>query len=807
MRRTWDDLRAAVRYLTRRPGSALVLTAVLALFIGAATAAFGLARAVLWRPLPFADAERLMFVWESVERDGTPQHSRVTGARYAMWRDTAATAFSRMSPFGAAEFTLETPSGAISVRGVRVGTNYFETLGIQPQLGRAFVPSDDMSDREPVAILSHAFWMQHFGGRRDAIGQALRLSGRAYTIVGIMPPVLFPGWPVNPARITLDLPSQQLWVPIPRTAALDQSARAHVLGVVARLAPGVSTDQARDILNQSTSANAPDVHGGDLAPLRDQFVRDARTPLITLAGAALAILLIACASLTSVYVSAFEARRAEFAVRAAIGAGVPRLIRQVALEALLPALVGGALGLALAYGALVAVPYWVPDNIPLLTHPALDPAISLFALSLALASAVVIIFWPVRRLVAAAPAPRGVPERPRGTIYRVLVVSQISVAVALVSAAALLARSLYSVSSQDTGFAIENTLVASIGLPSPRPPDPRRVAATERELLSRIGTLRGVRSVAAAYDHPLQANWSEVPTISGDTTARDSREQAELRIVSPGYFEALGVEVLEGRALNERDDLDARGAAVVNEALARRLGGRAVGRRLQSGTPQFMYGNLAPTDFLIVGVVEDERFRGLETSAQPAFYLSTRQFPQTGFSLLVRTSADPRQRIAEVRAAVTRLDRAITFDEPTTLSQILADQLATRRITTGVVESFAAAALVLAMLGLYGLLAILVAGRTREIGVRLALGAPPALVARNVLRESLANTVAGAAIGCVLAIAAGRLIESLLVGISSTDPLTLSIVVATLLVVSLLASVAPARRAARLDPIEALRAE
>ena len=308
-------------------------------------------------------------------------------------------------------------------------------------------------------------------------------------------------------------------------------------------------------------------------------------------------------------------------------------------------------------------------------------------------------------------------------------------------------------------------------------------------------------------DHPLQANWSEAPAVSGESTAAESRRQAELRIVSPGYFDALGVDVLEGRGLVEEDGLDRPGATVINEAFARELGGRVIGRRLRSGTPQFLDGQIAPADFEIVGVVRNERFRGLETPAQPAFYLSTRQFPQTAFDLLVRTAGDPLARTADIRAAIGAADRAITFSQPTTLNRILGDQLAARRVTTSVIGSFAGAALVLAALGLYGLLAILVATRTREIGVRLALGAPPRLVARGVLRESLQNAAAGVTIGCALALLAGRLIQGLLVGVSPSDPSTLVIVGATLMAVSSVAALVPALRAARVDPIAALRAE
>jgi predicted permease len=802
-----SDLKSALRRTVRKPVPALAVAATLAIFIGAATTAFGLARAVLWRTLPFADDGRLVFVWEDIERDGGMQAMRVTASRYARWRDHATTAFSSMAAFGAAGFTLDTPAGAVAIRGVRASAGYFTTLGVAARLGRTFTPSDEVPGQTNVVVLSNAFWVERLGGRPDIVGTTLRLSGQPYTIIGVMPPGVYPGWAVNPAVVTIDPEDRQLWVPIPRTPQFDQSGSAHVLGVVARLAPGISEAQAHEIVNASNDRSAPDPHGGRLTPLREQFVRDARAPLLALAGAALAILLIACANLASVYVSGFEARRAEFAVRAAIGAGASRLVRQVTIEALVPALGGGLAGIALARFALAAIPSQLPPTVPFLTTPQLDLSAGAVAIVLAIVAALVITLWPIRRLVMLAPAPRGVPEQPRGTIYRVLVVSQIAMAVALIAGAGLLSRSLQSVRSEDPGFDIENVFVAYIGLPAPAPQDARRIAAAERELLSRVLGVPGVRSAAVAYDHPLQANWSEAPVVSGDATAAESRQQSELRIVSPGYFEALGVDVLEGRRLTEEDDLDGPGAAVVNQAFARALGGRVIGRRIQASAPQFMDPQVAPADFEIVGVVENERFRGLEIPAQPAYYVSTRQFPQTGVDLLVRTSGDPLHRAADIRAAVAALDRAITVSQPTTLSRILADQLASRRVTTSVIGTFAGAALVLAALGLYGLLAILVATRTREIGVRLALGAPPRTVAGAVLRESLQNAAAGVAIGCALALLVGRLIHGLLVGVSPADPFTLATVAVTLMTVSGAAALVPALRAARVDPVKALRGE
>jgi predicted permease len=801
-----NDIRAALRHARRRPVLALAVAATLAVVIGAATTAIGLASAVLWRPLPFADATRLVFVWEEAPADADRPPARVTGARYAAWRDGSSGAFSSLALFGAAGFTIDTPAGAVSLRGVRASAGYFDTLGISAALGRTFTPDDEVPGRERVVVLSHAFWRELFGGRADVLGEALMFSGQPFTVIGVMPPAVYPGWPVNPATVTLDPEARQFWVPIARTPQLDQSSRAHVFGVVARLAPGVAASQAREMVNRTTDRSAPDAHGAHVAPLREQFVRDARTPLLALAGSTLAILLIACANLASLYVTSFEARRVEFAIRAALGASAGRLIRQVSLEALLLSVVGGLFGIAAARLALGVLPTLLLATVPFLTTPGLDLRLSAFAIVLAVVAGTMMTAWPIHRLVSSAPAPRGLPEKARGGVYRVLVVSQISVAVSLVAVAALLSQSLQSVRGQDPGFDIGNVFVADVGLPSPVPLDPRRIAAAEQDLLAAVARVRGVRAVATAYDHPLEANWSETPAIVGDASTPESRRQAELRIVSPGYFGALGVDILDGRTLTADDDLDAPGAVVVNEAFARDLGGRAVGRRLRTGTPRFLF-EAAPGDFAIVGVVRNERFRGLEEPAQPAFYLSTRQFPQTGVSILARTSGDPLGAAAAIRSAVRATDRAITFSRATTMERILAEQLVARRMTTSVMGGLAGAALALSALGLYSLLGVLVAGRTREIGVRLALGASPRLVARGVVRESLQNAIAGVAIGGGLALVAGRFVRSLLVGVSPADPWTLGTVAATLIGVAVLAALGPAIRAARVDPVESLRAE
>lgn len=771
----------------------------------AAVTTFGMATAVLSRPLPFNAAERLVFVWESTESDGAARPSRVTGSRYADWTSGTAS-FSSLALFGAAGFTIDTPAGATAIRGVRVSGNYFETLGIRPLLGRTFTATDDTPGKDQVVLLSHALWQEQFGARREVVGQTIRLSGRPFTVIGVVPPVVFPAWPVNPATVTLDAEAARFWVPIPRTPQLAQNSRAHVFGVVGRLAPGITAAAAQDELTRTTDRTAADAHAAHVAPLREQFVRDARTPLLTLLAAALAVLLIACANLAALYVSSFESRRGELALRAAIGAGTWRLARQLTLEALLLAAAGGVAGTLLARTALATLPALLPSSVPLLATPALDlPALG-FALALTLLTTVVLTAWPVSRLILSAPAPRGVAAAPRAGVYRGLVVAQVATTVALVVAAGLLAQSLRSVQQRDPGFALDRVFVAEIGLPSAAPLTASQVIAAEQRVLDAIRATPGIREVAAAYDHPLEANWSEGFNVIGDVSAPDETRPAELRIVSPSYFDTLNVEVLNGRTFTPQDDVRAAGVVMINEAFARELGGQPLGRRIRSGTSRFQFPE-APNEFTIVGVVEDERSRGLEEAAPAAVYMSTRQFPQQGFAMMARTTGDPASVAASVRSATRAVDAAITVSNPTSLLALLGDQLVARRVTTQVTSGFALAALALAALGMYGVLSIMVTGRCREIGVRVALGASPAAVARGVVGDSLRTSAAGLAAGVVMALVAGRLIESQLVGVSGRDPATLAGVIVILLALAALAAAAPARRAARVDPIVALRAD
>ncbi|MGE5813412.1 MAG: ADOP family duplicated permease [Acidobacteriota bacterium] len=805
-----SDIRWSLRLFRRRPTFAATVVITLAIAIAAVAAAYGVATSVLWRPLPFRDSDQLVFVWENGGEQGAIEPSRVTGYRFDQW-ERGATRLESIARFGAVGFLADQGSGTVIAKGVRVSTNYFETLGISPMLGRTFTRSDGEPGADLVVILSHALWQEWYGGRRDAIGKLVRLGDRPYTIIGVMPPVVFPAWPVNPAIVTLDPESRRLWVPITRTPGLAANARSHVFGVVARLKPGTSVNEAAEELSRMARPSDPDRHRAVLRPFREQFVRGARAPLIALFAAACAVLLVACTNLAALQASAAEGRRAELSVRAALGAGRLRLARQFATEAFILAASAGGLGLLISRMVLIRVPELLPPSVPLLTRPSANLDLLLLVIGLSLGAAGALAVWPlVRAPRSVSIAPRGAVPLSRSVLFRSLVVAQVALAMALVAVAALLQQSLDIVRDQDAGFVIDRVLVGNLTFASSGYANPKQVVAAERRLAADLGRLPGARGVAFAYDHPLEANWINSFVISGTDAGRDElRGSAQLRIVSPGYFDTMGVAVLDGRAFSERDDLDAGGAVVVNEAFARTLAdGPVLNRVLRSDTPGLNWSDQRlPSEFRVIGIVEDERFNGLEQPSEPAVYMSTRQFPQQQLTILIRTNVEPAALASAVRQTVRAFDPHVPVSNISALSSILAEQLVTRSVTTHVIDGFAAGGLALAGLGLYGLLALLVSARLRETGIRLALGSSPSQEARRVVRECLVSTGVGLAAGIGLALVSGRLAQSLLVGVSPRDVATLGTVSVTMLAVAAIAASIPAWRAARVDPALVLRAE
>src|SRR5688572_5473451 len=426
-----QDARGAWRQMKRRPGVTLAMMAILTLALTAAAVAFGVARGVLWRALPFPEASRLVFVWERVSNDGAPEPARVTGRRFIDWR-ARSSAFTSMSAFGAALLQVEGPDGINSVRGVRVSSSFLDTMGVAPALGRGFTAADQAPGAPRVVILSHAYWRQRMGGRPDVLGQTLRMSGASYTIVGVMPDIWMPAWPVNPAAVTLDPESRQLWVPMAPDTALAQNGRSHVMGVVGRLKDGRTLAMAEQELDRSGKPDDPDRHGAMVRPFRAQVTGLARGPLVTLIGAALCVWLVACLNLAALQLATFERRREEFATRVALGAAPRRLAAQLCIESASLVAVASIAALIVTAGVFFALPARLSAHVPFVALPTVDANVVVMVIGLACMTVAVLTLWPMRRVhgLKGLEQQRVATVNPR--VFRTLVVAQLAGTVALV---------------------------------------------------------------------------------------------------------------------------------------------------------------------------------------------------------------------------------------------------------------------------------------------------------------------------------------------------------------------------------------
>jgi putative ABC transport system permease protein len=812
------DLRLAARRLGRQPGFAAVAVLTLAVGIGVNTALLAIVRAVLVHPLPFPGAERLVALWET-----TPEPARARAAVFEDWRAAAAAeaepVIVSMAAFGSASMALTGAGEPEQLSGSRVSAGYFDVLGVAPVLGRAFREDEERQEAARVALLGEGLWRRRFAADPAIIGRTVTLDGVAHEVVGVMPGAPYPTSPQVPARLQFDPARSQFWVPLvlPRGA---HRRRAHVLGVVARLAPGVELERARAVMDEVArrlELDFPESNAGAdvrLAPLAGELVGEARTALLAMTGAVALLLLLASANVAGMQLARAAGRSRALVIQAALGARRADLVRGELAEGALLGLGGGALGLALARLALAVL--LRADAAPLLrtTGAPIDAPVLATTLGLSLVTALLVAVAPALgaagrdpgEVLAGGRAPSAAPGRPR--LRRGLVAAQAAVAVLLVAVAGLLAESFRLLGRVDPGFDPDGLVAAEVSLPASRYATAGQVTAFYDELLRRAEALPGVRAAALSYDPPLDSNWSMSFAIEGGPTPEGGEDPgARQHTVSPGYFHALGVELLDGAAFTAADDGRRPGVVVVNQALARAYfpGERPVGRRLRISSPRWSWGEGFPESFEIVGVVEDVAFLGLRGGSAPAFYLPARQLPLHQMTLLLRAAGDPRRLGPQVRGVIAAVDRDVPVVSVATLDAMLAADVAQPRFNTALMAGFGAVALALAALGLYGLLAQSVARRQGEIGVRAALGATPRALVVLVLREGLALSLLGAAAGVVAALVAGRLLESLLFGVSARDPRLLLGAPAVLLAAALLAGGIPARHAARLDPATVLR--
>ncbi|HEV8702067.1 MAG TPA: ABC transporter permease [Candidatus Polarisedimenticolia bacterium] len=798
------DLRYGLRTMRRSPGFAAVAILTLALGIGATTVILSVARGVLFRPLPFREADRLVLIWDhQPPSSDTP----VSYSEFLEWREHISSLESVAAYFGTS-FTLTGEGEAEEIWAERVSAALLPMLDIEPVLGRPFRPEEDRRDSEPVAIISHALWKRRYGADPGICGRTMNLSGKVFTIVGVLPP-----------RVAGVLPQDSLlgqhrdiWAPL-RLDSTVAPPDTHFLRVIGRLRPGVpaprALEEARAAVARLERPAGAD-HSVSFVPLQEHVVGRLRPALLALLGAVSLLLLIACANVAGLLLARATARRKEIALRMALGAGRPRLVRQLLTESLMLAALGGGAGLLLSFWGLDLLVAACRDFLPRADEIAIDGTALLITILITVATGILFGLAPAAQVDGAglerslreggrSAGSGGVRQRLRGAI----VVGEIALSLVLLVGAGLLGKSFARLLTADKGFDPENVLSFSLFLPFPSYPLPEQQTRYFQQALETVSGLPGVTGAAAISELPLSgAGTNGGIHIEGRTDPPGSEPVAEKRIVTPDYFGVLKTPLLKGRAFLEEDRASSPAVAIVNEALARRFfpGQDPIGRRID-----FNWETKGWQE--IVGVVGNVKQYGLQEDALPAIYVPHAQRPEPAMTVVVRSTLPPADLVPAIQRRLAAIDRDRPMVEVRTLDQVVADSVADRRLPMLILGGFAAAALLLGAIGVYGIVAYSVAQRTQEFGLRMALGARRGDVVRLVLGQGLRLALWGLLIGLLGAFAAARLIAGLLFGTGPSDPVTLVATSFVLLAVALLACYVPARRAARVDPMVALRCE
>ena len=816
-----QDLRYAGRTLLRNPAFSAVALIALALGIGANTAIFSVVNAVLFRPLPYDSPGRLVSVL--TVRMKQDERIRAAPLDVADWR-ARNRAFTDLAAYAGSGFTITggCPAGsgcdAEMVIGEMVSPQLFQILGARPLLGRTLLPGEDAPGRERVVVLGHGLWQRRFGSDPGIIGRSVLLNGTGYEVVGVMPP-----------RFVFPSERYQLWTPLAMQSEQLRSwntRSSHFLQVVGRLRPGTSVQQARaDMASVAAALREQypenDNVGTDVIPLEETMLGAVRTGLLTLLGAVGLVLLIACANVANLLLARATARRREMAVRSALGASRRRLTRQLLTESVLLALLGGAIGFVLAVWGVRALVALAPGEVPRLAEVGLDGSVLAFTLLASLATGALFGLAPafagagVELAESLRAGGRGDTGGRRAAVRGSLVVAEVALSLVLMVGAGLALRSLIALGAVDPGFRPQGVMTMTTLLSQQRYPEVPRVRAFYDEVVRRVAAQPWVEAVGITTHLPMSGqNWENGIVVEGwQGSSPQDAAVAGVRGVTPDYFRAIGNPLRAGRAPTARDDAGAPAVLLVNEAMAKRywpgvpladVPGRRVKIADDPGEPWRT----------VVGVVADVRHGGLESETRPELYLPFAQYPDWAVSLAgramsfaVRSSADDGAVVRGVRQEVTALDRDVPLSQVQPLAELVDESVAQPRFRTFLLAAFAVLAVSLAAVGIYGVIAYAVAQRTREIGVRVALGAGRAQVLRLVVGEGLRLAGLGLAVGLVASLAATRVLRGLLYGTSPTDPATFAGVSLLVLTVAFVAAYLPARRAARVDPMVALRGE
>jgi putative ABC transport system permease protein len=809
-----QDLRYAVRTLTREPGFTLVALVTLALGIGANTAIFSIVNAVLLRPLPYHEPDRVVLLWSHWTNWTKTWVSEPELADY----QRQAQSLEHVAGFSSTSFNLAGGgSEPLRVLAAQVQAPMFDALGAKPILGRVFSADEDRPGRERVVLLTEGLWRSRFGSDPALVGRTIDLDAAAYTVVGVLPASL---------RLPLDYANRsftQVWVPLALGPANPQERGNHGLNALGRLKPGVALAQAQaeiDTITRGFLQQYPDNYdskfGLTLVPAPIEVVGEIRPALIILLLAVGAVLLIACANVANLLLARSESRQKEIAVRVALGAGRRRIVRQLLTESMLLSAAGGVAGVALAAALTQGLVALDPLKIPRVQDIALDARVLAFTAAVSVLTGILFGIVPAiqasRTDLQAVLKEGGRDSRVgAGWLRRVLVVSEIAASVVLVAAAMLLGRSFARLLDVDAGFNPTHVLTLRTSLPDATYTDAASMVRAYAEVGRRLRESPGVQAAGAVTGLPLastRGDWSI--RIEGRPAAPREALAADWQVVTPGYFEALGTPIRSGRTFTDADTATTLPVIVVNETMARKFwpGANAVGRRLTMGSGNNRW-------LTIVGLVADIHHRGLDMEPRPEMYRPHTQFRYGGpdapavstMTWAVRTVDDPRAAVSYARAAVRAVDARLGISDVATMDDVVADSTSDRRLNLLLFVMLGTLALALATVGVYGVVAYAVSQRTHEIGVRMAIGARPNDVVRLMVSEGGRLAVAGVVAGSLAALAAARLIRGLLFEVSATDPITFSAVAAGLLAVALLASYIPARRATRVDPMIALRGE
>jgi putative ABC transport system permease protein len=793
------DIRFSVRQLIKTPAFTIVAILTLGLGIGATSAIFSVVNAVLLRPLPYPEPERLVRVHEIVPQYGL---FAVAPATFLDWRQQNSV-FEHIAAYNAGSTTLAGAEGPERVPSAAVSWDLFDLLKVSPVLGRTFTAEEGKPVKQAVAIISYGAWQRRFGGDRSVLSKTVNLNGTPSAIIGVMPPDFY-----YPSRTT------EIWTPLAFNPA-NATRGGHFIGVVARTKPGVSLETANTemkTISERLAKQYPEQSANESAQvvqLLENIVGGIRPALLTLLAAVGVVVLIACANVANLLLVRASVREKEIAIRAALGAGGWRLGLQMLAESVVLAIAGGALGLLLAYVAIPSIKTLSAGSIPRVADLSIDGAVFAFVAGVSLMTGLIFGLAPAwhasRATLGHVLKEGGRTSSGAGGrwVRNTLLVAEVGLSIVLLVGATLLLRSFAKLTGVDPGFHPERVFAFQVSLPNTAYPQPHNVAAFYSTLLEKLDALPEVTSAGMVQTLPLRGDYVLAVTMQGRPAPPPNAEpSANYRVITPKYFEALGIPLLRGRLFNDQDTEKAPLVAIVDKAFVDKHfpGEDPLGRGIDIGNGSDGYCQ-------IVGVVGSVHHEGLDSNPNPTMYVPYRQDIFSGMWILARTTGDPAQLAGSARQVVRGIDPALPAYNTGPLSETVTESVAQRRFMMLLLTVFAGIALFLAAVGLYGVVAYAVTQRTQEIGVRMAIGARPADVLRMVLGDGLKLAAIGVVLGIGAALALARVIESMLFEVEPFDAASYAAVAAVLLAVAALACYVPARRAMRVDPLVALRAE